>query len=62
LFTCSFLIRQCPRIDHDGWLVRSPGSESICPTPIVRLVITNHAGRIVLKLRLTVGHADGVMV
>jgi len=28
----------------------------------VRLVITNHAGRIVLKLRLTVGHADGVMV
>ena len=43
-------------------LTTPPGSESICPTPIVRLVITNHAGRIVLKLRLTVGQADGVMV
>jgi len=43
-------------------LTTPPGSESICPTPIVRLVITNYAGRIVLKLRLTAGQADGVMV
>jgi hypothetical protein len=42
-------------------LTTPPGSESICLTPIVRLVITNHAGRIVLKLRLAVGQTDGVM-
>ena len=39
-----------------------PQQESFCPTPLVRLVITNHAGRIALKLRLTVGQAEGVMV
>ena len=39
-----------------------PQQESFCPTPLVRLVITNRAGRIALKLRLTVGQAEGVMV
>ena len=43
-------------------LATPPGSESLCSTPLARLVITNHAGRIVLKLRVTVGDADGVMV
>ena len=43
-------------------LTTPPGPESLCPTPLVRLVITNYAGRIGLKLRVTVGEADGVMV
>ena len=43
-------------------LTDPPGSGSVCPFPIVRLVITNHGGRIALKLRLSSGRAEGVMV
>jgi hypothetical protein len=43
-------------------LLEPPGSGSVCPFPIVRLVITNHGGRIALKLRLASGRAEGVMV
>ena len=43
-------------------LTEPPGSGSVCPFPIVRLVITNHGGRIALKLRLASGRAEGVMV
>ena len=43
-------------------LLKPPGSESICPAPMARLLITNHAGRIVLKLRVIFGPADAVMV
>ena len=43
-------------------LTNPPGLESLCPTPLARLVITNHAGRIVIKLRLTFGQTEGVMV
>jgi hypothetical protein len=43
-------------------LTNPPGSETICPTPMARLVFTNHAGRIVLKLRVVIGQADGVMI
>jgi len=43
-------------------LTDPPGSESVCPFPIVRLLITNHGGRIALKLRLSSGRAEGVMV
>jgi hypothetical protein len=32
------------------------------PLPLVRLIITNRAGRITLKLKVTGGDADGVMV
>jgi hypothetical protein len=43
-------------------LTNPPESESICPTPSARLVITSHAGRIVLKLHIVFGQAVGVMV
>jgi hypothetical protein len=43
-------------------LTDPPGSESTCPTPLARLVITNHAGRIVLKVRVAAGQAEGLMV
>ena len=43
-------------------LLEPPGSGSVCPFPIVRLVITNHGGRIALKLHLASGRAEGVMV
>jgi hypothetical protein len=43
-------------------LTDPPGSGSVSPFPIVRLVITNHGGRIALKLRLASGRAEGVMV
>jgi len=33
-----------------------------CHMPLVQLVITNHAGRIVLRLRVSGGPTDGVMV
>jgi hypothetical protein len=39
-----------------------PGPGSFYPTPLVRLVITNRAGRITLKLYLAHGRAEGVMV
>ena len=39
-----------------------PQQESFCPTPLVRLEITNRAGRIGLKLYLADGQAEGVMV
>ena len=38
------------------------GTGSWAATPLVRLVITNHAGRIVLKLRVARGEAAGLMV
>jgi hypothetical protein len=38
------------------------GQESIHPPPLMRLVITNRAGRIVLKLHLAYGRTEGVMV
>jgi hypothetical protein len=43
-------------------LTDPPASGSVCPFPIVRLVITNHGGRIALKLRFSSGRAEGVMV
>ena len=43
-------------------LTDPPESGTVCPIPIVRLVITNHGGRIALKLRLASGRAEGVMV
>jgi hypothetical protein len=43
-------------------LTDPPESGSVCPFPIVRLVITNHGGRIALKVRLASGRAEGVMV
>ena len=43
-------------------LLEPPASGSVCPFPIVRLVITNHGGRVALKLRLASGRAEGVMV
>jgi hypothetical protein len=43
-------------------LTDPPESGTVCPFPIVRLVITNHAGRIALKVRLSSGPPDGVMV
>ena len=39
-----------------------PGPGSFYPTPLVRLLITNRAGRIALKLYLAHGRAEGVMV
>ena len=39
-----------------------PGPESCKPTPLVRLVITNRGGRIALKVRVSHGSAEGVMV
>jgi hypothetical protein len=43
-------------------LTDPPGRGSFYPTPWVRLVITNRAGRIALKLYLAHGRAEGVMV
>jgi len=43
-------------------LTDPPESGTVCPFAIVRLVITNHAGRIALKVRLSSGRAGGVMV
>ena len=43
-------------------LTDPPGPGTVCPIPIVRLVITNHGGRIALKVRLSSGRAEGVMV
>jgi hypothetical protein len=43
-------------------LTDPPESGTVCPIAIVRLVITNHAGRIALKVRLSSGPAEGVMV
>ena len=43
-------------------LSRSAGRGSFYPTPWVRLVITNRAGRIALKVYLARGQAEGVMV
>ena len=43
-------------------LTDPPGFGSVCPFPIVRLVITNHGGRIALKVRLSSDRAEGVMV
>jgi len=39
-----------------------PGPESFRPTPLVRFVITNSGGRIALKLRVSGGPTEGVMV
>jgi hypothetical protein len=39
-----------------------PEPESFRPTPLVRLVISNRAGRITLELELAYGQAEGVMV
>jgi len=47
---------------EQGLLTDPPGAESTCVTPIVRLVITNHAGRIALQVRVVQGRAEGVMV
>ena len=43
-------------------LTDPPESGTVCPIPIVRLVITNHGGRIALKVRLSSGLSEGVMV
>ena len=43
-------------------LTDPPGPGKFYPTPWVRLVITNLAGRIALKLYLAHGRAEGVMV
>ena len=43
-------------------LTDPPGPGSFYPTPWVRLLITNRAGRITLKLYLAHGRAEGVMV
>ncbi len=43
-------------------LTDPPTSGTFCPAPLVRLVITNHAGRIALRLRITDGPTEGVMV
>jgi hypothetical protein len=43
-------------------LTDPPASGSVCPIPIVQLVITNHAGRIALQVRLASGLSEGVMV
>ncbi len=43
-------------------LTDPPESGTVCPIPIVRLLITNHAGRIALNVRLSSGQAEGVMV
>ena len=39
-----------------------PQQENFCQTPLVRLVITNRAGRISLELNLLAGQAEGVML
>ena len=39
-----------------------PGPENWAPTPIVRLVITNRGGQIALKVRVSGGPTEGVMV
>jgi hypothetical protein len=43
-------------------LTDPPRLGTVCPIPIARLVITNHAGRIALKVRLASGRGEGVMV
>jgi hypothetical protein len=43
-------------------LTNPPVSGSAYSTPLARLVITNRGGRIALKVRLTLGQAEGVMV
>ena len=43
-------------------LTDPPGPGDFYPTPLVRLLITNRAGRITLKLYLAHGRAEGVMV
>ena len=43
-------------------LTHPPGPGSFCPTPCVRLVITNRAGRITLNILLAHGQAEGLMV
>ena len=43
-------------------LTDPPGPDSFRPMPIVRLEITNDGGRIALKLRVSGGPTDGVMV
>ena len=43
-------------------LTDPPGPEGFHPTPWVRLLITNRAGRITLKLYLAHGRAEGVMI
>ena len=43
-------------------LTDPPESGTVCPFAIVRLVITNHGGRIALKVQLSSGRAEGVMV
>jgi hypothetical protein len=43
-------------------LTDPPRSATVCPIPIARLVITNHGGRIALKVRLSSGRGEGVMV
>jgi len=45
-----------------GLLAWPPGPESFRATPTLRFVITNHGGRIALKLSVTAGPAEGVMV
>ena len=47
---------------NQNLLTDPPESGTVCPFAIVRLVITNHAGRIALKVRLSSGRAGGVMV
>ena len=43
-------------------LADPPESGTVHPFAIVQLVITNHAGRVALKVRLSSGPAEGVMV
>lgn len=43
-------------------LADPPASGTFCAAPSVQLVITNHAGRIVLKLRVSGAPAEGVIV
>jgi hypothetical protein len=43
-------------------LAHPNAASAYCPMPLVQLVITNHAGRIVLKLRVSDGPTEGIMV
>ena len=43
-------------------LADPPDAEDARPAPIVKLLISNHAGRVSLKLRVSAGQTQGVMV
>lgn len=43
-------------------LAHPNAASNFCPLPLVQLVITNHAGRPVIRLRVDDGPTDGIMV